>query len=505
MAVARITSSRSWSEVEKAAWRVADGRWAVRLHVEFVPTLPVRCPLCRALADVAGDGRELKCAAGCATLALPGNEPDAGWELARAEKAPIEVLRDWSHDTFHDVAWDRYSSPTSPIVERFGASPERRRDEDTGRWDWQEVDGGEPHSVEGAYLARVHAENPRRIGEINDALAAFGEAVRKDKNVILRGGRPTATRALDALMASEAGAREGIPQAEAVRAAALRMFWSDGHARSMFIREVGKALAIELNNAVQRRGGQVKTVTEVVRHSSALERTTPFAGFGHAIAWLCGDHGTTTLGWGSAFAGLGGAEAKFKTSRGVQFGQMSVAAAARGEARARNEGALLLTRDVEAAAAAARVDGAWQPRSDDPKRPRAARCLDGRPLEPWELRLVQLCDHGTIVEALGEDGKQRDWRKLTPVEAIERVRAEALKHADDPRWGRARHLTPKDGRQALREARQALREAFAAWGLIPPQQPRAEEEARAPREKAEERAPVDLVLPRRGRGNLWTK
>lgn len=508
MLSARVGTTRSGDDLAACFWQVrADGTWQHRLHHGDAPVPFLRCDVCRAPADVTTE--TLTCTAGCPPRPLPATEPDSGWELAMAGHLSSNAVTDWRLTGFHDPAWDRYSAPTSPIRERFGPSPERRRDPETGRWGWMEVEGRETASEEGAYLARIHANDTDRIGEMVDAMRAFGEAVRDDVTVKLRGGRASEAVALAGCVTATA-ALQGYGQrgpidpevARGIRSESFVLFWGDAHCRSLMIREVGSAVLIELHRFIRMRGGSAFEITEGLHHlNGGMPRTTPFAGYNQVVSFWRGDHGTTQLGWGSALAHLGGAEATHTLSRGVQFNRMAVAPTKGGTVRTKNEGTLILAGDVDASVAAARVGGKWERVVKDGKD--AAYCTGGRPLATWELRLVSLCDHGMLVQSKGEKGAQEDWRKLAPVEAVDIVRRESVKWADDPGWCAARHLTNKDGRAALRAARTALREAFEAWRLIPEREPSATEKPRPRGPVVSDVKPVQLPYRRLGEESPW--
>ena len=162
-------------------------------------------------------------------------------------------------------------------------------------------------------------------------------------------------------------------------------------------------------------------------------------------------------------ASLGGAEAKFGTRRGVVFGEMAVHASRSSSGSARNVGTLHLVDDVTRCIAAVRLGGTWW--TPDPKKPEAKACEGGRELRGWEHDMMVYCLLGAKVDA-------HESRRLTVVEAVERIRAE---HAAAARRGRGtvdpaetdgRHLTVDQAKVALPKIRRALVDALVAWDLI---------------------------------------
>lgn len=468
-----------------------------------------RCPRCHGIATL--EEGALLCRGACQPLSLPTVDPRAGWEMAAAEALDATYERMWGDPwavaAFHDVAWDSYSGPVSRLQQRWGA-PAWGRDRETGRQGWWEPQGREVMSEEGAKLARVHAANVQRIAEMSDALRAFGEAVQADTGIRLRGGTRTESPAM--LPCVVAALPMVVPSRLAsVGTTAIRAFWRDDTCRSWMVREVGAAIVIELHRAIVQRGGSFEDISDMLRHLGGA-REQPFAHYKHAVAFWCGDHGTTVLGWGgSSLAHAGGAEPTHGLPGGMRIDEMAVSPSHASSGAARNVGVWTMVQDVTACIGAARAGGEWTPPDPD-KADRAATCAGGRRLAPWELELVRLCDFGVEVASTktkGGTGAASEWRKLAVTEAVERVRAEAVAGAGgtgDPAWGPARHLTTMAAKDALRAARRAIQDALEAWQLTPPRERAAARPLRPERDDAppRHRPPV----PARERAvNAWDR
>ncbi len=435
---------------------------------------PPRCPRCLGMARV--DDEYLTCMAGCEPVTLPGS-PRAGWEAAlrMSLSADYEALwgDPWGLGGMHTVAWDRYSEPGSRLQARWGSPDD---------------DGNEVRSVEGAALVRQHLDDTQRIAEMSAALRALGVAVRADPGIRLRGGNREATSFDACLGASYAVEARPLDDAtgQATRAA-MAALWGDEVTRSAMVREVGIAACIEVHRCIVMRGGAFGGVGDLLRQLAGV-RETPFGGYRHAVAFAFGDHGTTTLGWGNALAGLIGADLPHPLPGGMRFDEIAVSPSRNSGGEARNARTWTMAQDVAACMAAARVGGIWAPPAEGTVGAAgdAWTCDGGRPLTPWEVRLVELCDFGVDVAMRDKAGRKRrpkgataanaaaagdDWRRLTVTEAVERVRQEASARAQDGtllrEWGPARHITTPEGKAALKGARRAIADALAAWGLVP--------------------------------------
>ncbi len=442
----------------------------------------------------------LRCRSGCPPLALPTAEPLAGWELAQTTRlGPVEVDH-WQMGGMADgsALWDRFAA--GRLATCWGAPG-------LDHGSYSEPDGREAVSEAGARFAQDHADDTRRIGEMSDALAAFGEAVQADPALEKR---HRAAGPLEHCLAAYMVDRARVEQvlagevSEAPRhplcGAALTAFWADDGCRGLMMRVVGAALVIELHCAIVRRGGSYADIVELTRQLADF-RTERFGGYRGTVAFLNGDHATTVLGEGSPLASLGGAEPLHRLPRGVQLTDtrgrgMAISPSHGSNVRARNVDTLDTAIDVEQMLRSARVGGTWSsvpcppPRHPPPGHvpERRMACSGGRPLTLAEVLLVRLCDFGTKVGK----GKDTDWRKLTVTEAVDEVRAAATRGREETAWGSARHMTTKDGKALLRGARVALREAMEALGLIPVRPP-------APhRAKREEPVLPEPLTARRG-------
>ena len=464
----------------------------------FRPSL--RCPRCLGVVEV--DHSAVRCVAGCAPVGLPAQEPRGGWEVARADmlNATYDAMwgDPWGLDGMHHgVAWDRYSAPASALQARWGSPDD---------------DGRETLSTEGAALAQAHSDDARRVGEMSDVLREFAAAVTADDGLKLRGAPTREALALGPCVVAAMVRAERPPQvtdayATDLAAQGVGLMWEDPACRSYLIREVGAAAIIELHKCIVARGGSFAGISDVLRQLGG-PRETPFAGYRHAVAFWCGDHGSTTLGGGSPLAGLGGATALFNIPCGPRFDEIAVKPTRNGGGSARNAGTWTMARDVEACVEAARVGGRWHADIDegeDATKATAWFCTGGRPLAQWELALVQLCDFGTEVTIKGGRGEkdQREWRKLAVVEAVDRVRELAAQRRTDAQWGPARHLTTQQGKDALRLARRAIQDALEAWEMVPAREPlQTKRGARSPDPDADQ--PRNVPVPREQRAaNSW--
>lgn len=469
---------------------------------QFRPSLPV-CPRCLGMADL--DETSLRCRSGCTALSLPTIDPRAGWELARDGIVERVELGHWQLGAMDTESWYRFGE-TGQITRKWGAPDDM---------------GDETMSIEGAALMQLHADDVRRIGEMSDALRAFGAAVSKDKDVGKRRQR-TASAWLPCLLAHRLAehadeATSPIATVDVIatqRAGSLATFWADPGCRSEMVFRLGAALCIEIHKAIVRRGGSFADIHDILRQFADV-RETPFGGYQHAVAYWCGEHGSTLLGMGSTMSSLGGAMPKFALPGGVQLadargrGGMSVHETKNGTSASRNAGTLDRALDVASCINAARIGGTWM-RNTDPNKAVGVVCSGGRKLTQWERRLVVLCDYGVEITIKADKDKpaSKDWRKLTVTEAVDEVRRVAIERTrqvtqpqEVAEWAHARHLTTKDGKVALRAARRAIREALTAWGLIPA---RVEEddpkgvEKRAKNSDAERIRNPQPIEPRRG-------
>lgn len=519
---------------------------------EAVTRPPLRCPRCLGIAhiDEAGD---IACRGGCPALPppprkhldtsvlLPRRDPEysapgpgecaralpyAGWELVLREllgtdQHAADQAGDWGHQNMLTSAWDDYGDPHT-TAGRGGSLL-------AVTWGKPDDKGEERYSAAGAALMAIRDGNAARRVEIDAAMRTFGKAVQEAPSP-RRGAAgealipcvmgaaledwhrdPAASDAFDAALEGHSHPRAHgrcqmraalaavVPEVrELAREMALTAFWSDAGCVSEMARTVGAALCIELHRCLVLRGGTFAVTTQDGRtegideflHQVGTVRTTPFSGMRHALSFWAGDHGSTQIGVSNPYASLGGAEAKYATRRGVVFGEMAVHASRSSSGSARNVGTLQLLDDVTRCVAAARIGGTWA--IPDPAKPEAKACVGGRELRKWEHDLMVYC-------LLGAEVEPRESRRLTVVEAVDRIRTEHAAAARNRQRGAAqeqtdgRHLTVEQAKAVMPKIRRAMLDALVAWDLIelrkdPPRKKR-HEDAPAPQD-IEQKAPA---------------
>ena len=203
---------------------------------------------------------------------------------------------------------------------------------------------------------------------------------------------------------------------------------------------------LELENARLRRGGLHEDIV-----TPSVARTTPFAGYRHAIAVAFGGEGLGEIGAGGLT--LGGAESLFSLPRGVVLGSMAVAPTRTSSGSARGVDRIVASVDVWNAITAARVDR----RVDT-----SGRVIDrGRGLATAELRLLELVDYGaTRARAFRQNRSVVPAvEPLTVRDALERLRR---------RDGAALPTTEHEAKLLIGRARRAILEVLVERGLVPP-------------------------------------
>lgn len=486
----------------KLSGRVDDDRWngcdVVCADCGLVTRRdPIRCPWCLRIArwDERGD---LACPGGCAPLARPHHHtldasvpcpkrggdwsepgpgecerglPLAGWErvlrdrvrsCAGTEQGDTAIAVEWGLGEML-TGWGDYG-------ERYGRAGGGLR----AQWGEPDDDGREQQSQGGAEYEAARLENLLRMVEMTDALDAFAAAiVAVPTNHKTDKGKPsTALFACYIAAQHERRAVTGYPYGDPAMAIAAAQHHRD--ALDAFAREdhwewlhtFGGAICRALVNAIVGRGGSYQGTNELLSYAEAHE--TAFGSYRASLWWAF--YGPVKgLGEGSPMAGLGNAGYTHGLPGGILMQEegISLHPSRNASAGARNVNAIHLDRDVWACIGSARIGGIWD--RADPERPDAARlCGGGRAVTTWEMELVRLCDVGCEV-AVSKGKRDTDWRRLTVVEAVARVRAEAVSRekSGQSTWGRARHLTAEEAKTALTRARRALTDALVAWRMIP--------------------------------------
>lgn len=252
----------------------------------------------------------------------------------------------------------------------------------------------------------------------------------------------------------------------------------------------GGAMALLLVNAIVRRGGDYEGITDLAH--LRVQRTTPFAGYRHALGAACGyahpeatsnGRGAGPLAYASDNPFLHGLPGGILMQEdGMSVNPSRNGASASTTSRYSGED------DVIACLAAARIGGLWSAvvYRDDGTVERPAVCSEVgafvRPLTATERKLLELVDVGAMVP-VARGCKELEHRRLKVGEALTWLRGPTQRD----RYPDARHLLERDAKAMLGKARRAVREAMHAWRMIPEDEPR-QREAKAPDPDAPPRA-----------------
>jgi hypothetical protein len=320
----------------------------------------------------------------------------------------------WEHAVREDLEtgrnrYDRYSGP-SEIERRFGHEDHRGK----------HLQGADDFAIETAHQLAIE-----RIDEMTKALDAYGQAVQRDPSVLKAG--------------------------------------------PSWFRDFGGPACLVLVNAILARGGAYKGAVDFANIRPA--RTTPFAGYRHAVSYCWGDPEYQRVAdhRDSLSSPMGRLSSNFYTTslpQGMQFDTVVAKPSRNGAALPRPD-RYQGEDDVGTCIRAARIGGEWQPvqyRADGTV-DTPARCKGGRPLTATELELLRLCDVGQAMPCPG-DRNETEFRRLKVGEALACMRRCRADYPD------ARHMLEADAKALLKAARLAVREALLAWQAIPLEEPR---------------------------------
>ena len=205
--------------------------------------------------------------------------------------------------------------------------------------------------------------------------------------------------------------------------------------------------------AIRVRGGDPSLLERVHLDGGPLrarmERPTPFASLGHAVAAARGVDADTALG--AAPLDYGGVKTKGRLPRGVVFSQIALDPTRSGTHRARGEGFIVARADARAAIDAARVNG--------------------RPLLLIELELLVLVEVGLERATAVRTKSGEVILAIEPLKLIAAIHHLQSRHPD-PATGEPRLPTEHEARGMLARARMAVLEQLLARKLVPPPRPR---------------------------------
>ncbi len=399
-----------------------------------------RCPHCLSTALSASPAGVLDCHACAARLPPPPTH------LA----APA-----WQCDARLDGGeWDRYARP-GRLVERWGTSTQREDGAAPREGEEREPRVRAPAERGAAddAIDRAHAELAEQTERTADVLRAVAREARRSPPRPRPRRAPRRATARDILVEHVTGALLDAAPPSALYLAASSLV-------PAALRGIQHGLAHVLANALLARGVDVWALLGAAGSIDAvaprLPRTTPLAGYGHALALLFGD--APTLGGRSPVPG--GAAARHPLPQGVVFGVASVHPSRSGGGSAQGLDALLALVDVRAAVGAVRMHRRTESRDG------MAVVVDpGRGLDAEDLALLRLADRG----AERARATRSKAGKVTP--ALEPMGAKGAARAAAGMGG----ATERQVALRLKGAKRGLEDALRERGMIPaarPPQPR---------------------------------